>query len=345
MNQPTPSPERQEFYQRISPLNMAPLWESFHSLISPEPTTPCVPYLWSYTEARPYLMESGGLITAKEAERRVLVLENPSLRGHSSITHTLYAGWQLVLPGEVAPCHRHAQSALRLIVEGSGAYTSVNGERAFMERGDFIVTGPWDWHDHGNDTTDAIVWLDGLDIPMVKFFDASFVERYPDEIFPEKRPSGDNTARYGNNMMPVGFSSSQRHSPVFHFPFARSREALESMRRSEEWDAHHGLKMEFINPVDGGPAMPTISTFIQLLPAGFTTKPYRSTDGMVYTVIEGEGSSQIGPDTVTWKQGDVFIAPSWFPQIHRPSGDAVLFSFSDRGVQQKIGLWKERKEE
>src|SRR5262249_36729204 len=151
------------------------------------------------------------LISAQEAERRVLILENPGLRGQSSITHSLYAGLQLVLPGEVAPCHRHAQSALRLGLEGHHGYPGVNGGRILMERGDFIITPPWCWHDHGNDTSDPVVWLDGLDIPLVKFFDASFLERMDEEQQPVTRPSGDAVARYGNNLLPVG---TQRSTPV-----------------------------------------------------------------------------------------------------------------------------------
>ncbi|MCZ6629221.1 MAG: gentisate 1,2-dioxygenase [SAR324 cluster bacterium] len=336
--------ERKAFYGRIDPLHMAPLWETFHELVTPEPVTPCVPSHWAYERVRPHLMEAGRLISAKEAERRVLILENPALRGQASITLSLYAGLQLVLPGETAPCHRHSQSALRLIIEGSGAYTSVNGEPAYMEKGDFIITGAWSWHDHGNDTSEPVVWLDGLDVPLVRFFDASFFERFPEESHPRQRPAGDNAARYGANMMPVGERPHGGHSPVFRYPYARSREALEQMRRLEEWDTHHALKMEFINPADGGPVMPTISAFLQLLPQGFTTAPYRSTDGTVYTVIEGRGESTIGDTTFAWRPGDVFVVPSWYSAWHRGLEESVLFSFSDRGVQEKLGLWKERKE-
>jgi gentisate 1,2-dioxygenase len=124
------------------------------------------------------MMEAGGLITAKEAERRVLVLENPGLRGQSKATTDLYAGVQLVLPGEVAPAHRHSQSALRLVLEGNGAHTSVNGERTPMHYGDFILTPPMTWHDHGNESGEPMFWLDGLDIPIVQFLDASFAEHH-----------------------------------------------------------------------------------------------------------------------------------------------------------------------
>src|SRR4051812_5946861 len=133
----TRTPEREAFYGRIAPHSLAPLWEVLRGLVTPIPATPCIPHLWRYDEVRPFLMEAGRLITAKEAERRVLILENPGLRGQSSITHSLFSGLQLILPGEVAPSHRHAQSALRFVVEGSGAYTAVDGERATMRPGDF----------------------------------------------------------------------------------------------------------------------------------------------------------------------------------------------------------------
>ena len=138
--QPSVSSVRQELYRRMDKHNLAPLWEVLHSLIPDEPMTPCKPALWKYRDARPYLMEAGKLITAKEAIRRVLVLENPGMRGESCITQSLYAGLQLILPGEIAPSHRHSQSALRFIVEGAGAYTAVDGERTTMRPGDFIIT-------------------------------------------------------------------------------------------------------------------------------------------------------------------------------------------------------------
>ena len=129
---PARTAERTAFYDELAPKHMAPLWEVLRALITREPATPCVPVIWHYDEVRPYLMRSGALITAKEAERRVLILENPALAGKASVTHTLYAGLQLILPGEVAPAHRHSQSALRFVIEGEGAYTAVEGERTYM---------------------------------------------------------------------------------------------------------------------------------------------------------------------------------------------------------------------
>lgn len=173
---------------------MTPLWTSLADLVTPTPRSHCRPAHWSFPTIREAILEAGGLITAKEAERRVLVLENPGLRGQSKITTDLYAGVQLVLPGEVAPAHRHTQSALRFVLEGSGAHTTVNGEKTIMHEGDFIITPPMAWHDHGNQSSEPIFWLDGLDIPIVQFLDASFAEHLDQDEQPLDRPIGDSDA-------------------------------------------------------------------------------------------------------------------------------------------------------
>src|SRR5262249_28683789 len=130
---PARTPERQQFYDRIAPLNLSPLWEKLHNLVTAAPQSPCQAHIWHYREVRPQLMQAGELITAMEATRRVLILENPGFQGQATITGSLFAGLQLILPGEVAPAHRHTQSALRFIIEGSDAYTAVDGERTTMQ--------------------------------------------------------------------------------------------------------------------------------------------------------------------------------------------------------------------
>lgn len=338
---PAETPERRAFYDKIDRKSLTPLWAVMSSIITPEPKSGCVPHLWSFEEAKAYILEAGGLITAKEAERRVLILENPGLRGQSRVTTSLYAGLQLVMPGEVAPAHRHSQSALRFVLDGDGAHTAVDGERTIMRYGDFVITPPGAWHDHGNHTREPMIWLDGLDIPIVSFFDASFAEGHPQDEQPISRKTGDALARYGANMLPVDFETRKKSSPIFNYPYARSREALEQMRRQEEWDPCHGLKLRYVNPVDGGFAMPTIAPFLQLLPKGFSTAAYRSTDATVFVAVEGSGRSTIDGQVFEWGSRDIFVAPSWKWITHEPAGDAVLFSFSDRSAQQKLGLWRE----
>jgi gentisate 1,2-dioxygenase len=337
------TPARQAFYDRIDDHHMTPLWSVLGALVTKEPGTACRPHLWPYAQARQFLMEAGELITASEAERRVLILENPGLRGQSRITTSLYGGLQLILPGEVAPSHRHTQSALRFIMEGEGAHTAVGGEKTIMREGDFVITPNWAWHDHGNESDKPMVWLDGLDIPLVQFLDASFAEQLRQEEQTLSHGTGDAQARYGAGLLPVDFESKGLASPVFNYPYDRTREALEVMRREDEWDPCHGLKMRYVNPVNGDFAMPTIATFMQLLPKGFETSSYRSTDATVYVPVEGTGKTFINGDPFSWGPRDIFVVPSWHAVKHEAEADAVLFSFSDRAVQQKLGLWRENR--
>jgi gentisate 1,2-dioxygenase len=256
-------------------------------------------------------MESGRLITADEAERRVLMIENPGIN-LPQITQSLYAGLQLVLPGEVTATHRHTAAALRFVIEGNGAYTSVDGTKITMHPGDLILTPSWTYHDHGNLTGEPVIWLDGLDIPIVNTFDSSFAEHYPGGTKPVAREVSE--------------------SPV-SFPYARLREVLDKA----PLDPHHGHRIHY----GGDVTMPTIDAWLRLLPRGFRSKPYRSTDATVFCVAEGRGRSCIGDQVFEWAPRDVFMAPSWATVTHEAAEESVLFSFSDRPVQRAIGVWRE----
>ena len=339
---------RAALYTEMSPHHLTPLWEVLHALVPPQPNTPCVPALWRYDDVRPYLMRAGEVITAEEAVRRVLILENPALRGQSAITQSLYAGLQLILPGEVAPSHRHTQSALRFVVEGRGAFTAVNGERTTMQPGDFIITPQWTWHDHGSEADGPVVWLDGLDIPMIRFFDAGFAENGTSAQQQITRPEGHNFARYGANMLPVRYDAPHGStSPIFSYPYARSREALARLERDGPVDAHDGFKLRYVNPATGGSPMPTMATFLQLLPRGFSGKSYRQTDGTVFSVVEGRGRATIGRGDSQWHYDfgprDHFVVPSWHTLSLSASDECVLFSYSDRPVQQALSIWHEER--
>jgi len=334
---------RKAYYERIGGNSMTPLWEVLGALVPPEPRSPAVPHHWSYAAVRAQVMEAGTLISAAEAERRVLILENPGLRGQSCITQSLYAGLQLILPGEVAPAHRHTQSALRLVLDGEGAYTSVNGERVTMHRGDFIITPAWTWHDHGNLGSEPVVWLDGLDIPLVRFLDAGFAEKSAAPSQGVARPEGDALARYGANMLPV--DEEQRTGEptrLFIYPYAQTRAALLAIALGAP-DAHLGFKQRFVNPATGASPMPTMGTFAQRLPAGFTTRPYRCTDGTVHVCLEGSGEAEINGRGFGFAERDVFVVPSWQTLTLRARTDSILFSYSDRPVQKALGLWREER--
>lgn len=344
------SRERQQYYDAIAPLGMTPLWEVLHALVPKEPATPCLPAHWVYEAVRPYLMQSGQLISAQEAVRRVLILENPALRGHSAITQSLYAGLQLILPGEMAPNHRHTQSALRFIVEGQGAFTAVGGERTTMHPGDFIITPSWAWHEHGNPSPAPMVWLDGLDIPLIRFLDAGFAENDSAQSQASTRAQGSSFAAYGHNMAPVRHDGHHASpygitSPLFSYPYSRTREALHGLERGSGIDAWDGFKLRYINPLSGGSPMPTMSTFMQHLPAGFVGRPYQQTDGTVFSVVEGSGQAVVKrgeqAHTFNFAPRDHFVVPSWHTLALSSASGCVLFSFSDKPVQQALGVWRE----
>jgi gentisate 1,2-dioxygenase len=335
---------RAEFYQRLRPENLAPLWEVLAALVTPTPRTPAIPAAWSFDRIKPMLMEAGELITAAEAERRVLILENPAMPGQSRTTQTLYAGLQLILPREVAPAHRHTQNALRFIMDGDGAFTALDGERAYMHRHDLILTPGLLWHDHGNETEQPMIWLDGLDIPLVQMLDGSFVEHREDRgAWPTSRQAGDARLRWGRNLRPVRHDRKPgQANPLFIYPFVEWRETLETLRRSEDPHPHDAYLMEFTNPIDGGPVLATISAFARLVPADFVTKPARSTDGMIHVVVEGSGSIKIDGGDFRLSPGTIVVTPSWSERVIEATQDLVLFSYSDRAAQQKLSIWRER---
>jgi gentisate 1,2-dioxygenase len=332
---------REAFYQEIDRDGLAPLWIRLKGLVTYQPEPASRAALWNYDVARAHLMAAGDLLTAEEAERRVLVLENPGLKGQSRITRSLYAGLQLLLPGETAVAHRHTAAALRFIIEGKGGYTAVDGERTLMERGDFVITPSWTWHDHGNETSEPVIWLDGLDLHIVNLFDASFFEHYPNNGVPRLRADDDCEARFGHSMLPADQKSTGRSSPLLNYRYGPARKALAVISRNGPIDPHHGFRLNYTNPLTGGAVMPTINASLQLLPAGLQTELYSSTDSSVFFVVEGSGSSTFGDVTFSWKPNDIFVVPSWAARRHKVNEEAILFSFSDRVAQESLGLWRE----
>lgn len=331
------------FHFELGAKNLAPLWEVMKDLVPREPRSLAVPAYWSAELIRKMAIEAGTLITAEKAERRVLVLENPALRGQSQITTSLYAGVQLILPGEAAPAHRHTASALRLIMEGSGAYTVVDGERVSMRRGDFLITPTWSLHDHGSDGDEPVIWLDGLDVPIVKMLSVGFSEDGGNGVQTIVRPQGDSLARYGSGLLPVNYVARGGASPLFHYPYVRTWEALEKMRRMDEWDAAEGLRLAFTDPTTGESPIRTMGAFMQLLPVGFKGTEIRSTDGTVFSVVEGTGKVSIGDIEWSIKPRDVFVVPSWIWHRISAESDLILFSFSDRPLHQKLGFWRQQR--
>ena len=310
--------DRVRFSKEIAARNLRPLWER---VMRVKPGTAAVPALWRWEEVRPLLMRACELITAREAERRVLMLENPALPGTTFITPALFAGVQAILPGEIAPTHRHTPNALRFVMQGEGAYTAVDGQRIAMRPGDFVVTPGWTWHDHGNDGPAPVVWLDGLDTAFANLLGAHFREDYPKDSQPVSKPAGG--------------------SPILSYPYERTRELLEKLVKGSQPHSSHGWRLRYTNPVTGRDPFPTMTAFMQQLPKGFAGRSCRSADGAVYCVVEGRGGVHIGATHLEFAPHDVFVVPSWEPYRLAAATDCVLFSYSDRAAQEALGFWRE----
>ena len=333
------TPARSQFSREVAALNLTPLWERVTRLA---PGTAAVPAIWRWAEVRPFLMRGTELISAREAERRVLMLENPALPGTTFIATTLFAGLQTILPGEIAPTHRHTPNALRFIVEGEGAYTTVDGDRTAMRPGDFVVTPGWTWHDHGNLGPEPVVWLDGLDTAFANMMGAHFREDYPDETQPATRAEGDAAARNGANLLPVDHRAAEHASLILSYPYQRAREALAQLALTGPPHPSHGYKLPYANPATGGHPFPTIAASMQWLRESFAGCSYRSTESTVFCVVEGRGSVAIGEEQFDFAPHDVFVVPAWEPYRLSAKGDCVLFSYSDRAAQERLGFWREQ---
>lgn len=329
-----------DFAQGISADNMVPLWEVMRGLTPREPRAIVDPVIWRAETIRRNMAAACEAISAEDAERRVLILENPALRGRSLATTSLYAGIQMILPGETAPSHRHTASALRLILSGDGGFTTVDGEKVAMSPGDFIITPTDTLHDHGCEGPDPVMWLDGLDVPVVQMLNAGFSADGPQPAGNSAQPIGYSSAAFASGLMPMDYTPRTAVSPLFHYPYDRARSALETLGRGDRVDPTVGIKLAYTDPTTGRSPIRSMSGYLQLLPKGFEGVAHRQTDGAVFCVVEGEVDVTVGDASWKASRHDVFVAPGWQSRRFATSTEAVLFSFSDRPLQEHLGFWR-----
>ncbi|WP_432842474.1 cupin domain-containing protein [Dactylosporangium sp. CA-092794] len=329
-----------ELYAFLSDHAYEALW-TMENALTRQPVTTMRPYIWRYRQVRDLIMRAGDLISVAEADRRVLAFRNPGFSGRelARATDTLWAAVQMVLPGEAAPPHRHTPSALRFIIEGEGAYTIVDGARVQMEAGDFLITPNWSWHEHGHDGAGAVIWLDGLDSPMVSTLRQMFAEF---EGAPQSK-----THVYSDVLRSGYVEPSWMDRAVFSTLVWKLDDTLRAIEelRGEQGDPYDDVIVEYRNPQTGGPALPTMSAFMQLLRPGAKTWAHRQTSSTVYHVVRGTGYSVLDGQRFEWEPGDTFAVPTWVSHAHAnpTSGDALLFSFSDEPAVRALGLYREQK--
>jgi gentisate 1,2-dioxygenase len=301
-------PSLEALYEEAGGLNMTPGWiRRQEPILRDAPQSAYVPAHWRYDECKAALDAAGRLIDVSLAERRNLALRNPALKGPGfGTTRTLVSAYQMILPGEKAPSHRHTAHALRVIIDGKGSYSTVDGEKTPMETGDIVLTPGWCWHEHGHDGDEPAYWLDGLDVPLVNNVETMFYEEHPD--------------RFEKNVKAVTTSP---------FRFTKADIARRLDRATADNEGFHGPQITL-----EAPTMPTMLLMVQRLPSGMKTRRQRSTTNRIFCCMGGTGESIIGSERFVWAEGDAFIAPCWTWFEHHATSDAQLFELSDEPLMK-----------
>ena len=332
------SPEEEErFYQSTEEAGLRAAWMGRSLERKPK----VVPFAWRWNDAKPLVLRSGEIVTPdRDVERRVLRLANPGL-DHGT-THTISAALQLLLPGENAPAHRHTPTAIRWVLQGQGAYTTVEGDKCYMEPGDLVLTPSWTWHDHNNEGNEPMIWMDGLDTPLVNNLEATFYEQFPEDQQPIVGV-GESERRYASGALrPAWESANTPYSPLWHYKWERTHEALHNLAEIDS-NPFDDVAMEFSDPSTGGPVLRSMACWIQLLRPGVHTRAHRHTSSAVYQVFRGQGHSVINGQRFDWDEGDFLVVPSWAWHEHANDTDdeAILFSIQDIPVMKSLALYRE----
>jgi gentisate 1,2-dioxygenase len=304
-----------------------------------EPKSSFEPCLWKWKDVASGLEKAGETLGLEDSFRRFIAFRTPSMQG--STTHTLLLGAQLVKPGEVAKAHHHTMGAVRFIVRGGGAETTIDGEPFPMYPGDLITTPSWTWHDHYNGSDKPIVWLDGADGPFLRFLEAAFGERFEKDRQPRSRPANYSSYELAS-VRPSWISTGSLQPRAYRYRWEDTEKTLNSLGE-RPGDPYDGILLRYVNPVNGGPTLPTLSCEMQMLRPGEQTKEHRHTSSAIYHVFRGKGFTMIDGARYEWETGDSFTVPLWRRHSHGNGGReaAVLFSINDRPVLDAFGFYRE----
>jgi gentisate 1,2-dioxygenase len=332
-----------DYLAKLRELNLVPLWPSLRAVLPPKvPTRQTRPTFWSYQTLKPLLLQAGELTPIEKAERRVLVLANP---GHGlekmQASAAMYLGMQLLLPGEWAPSHRHTPNAVRMIVEGEGAYTTVDGEKCPMSRGDLILTPTGLWHEHGHDGTEPVVWLDVLDLPLVYYMEASYhINGERQAVRPGR---GDRAwTRAGVVPTPV-FQRSNKAYPMLRYPWVDTRAALLALADDQPEQAC--VQVTYVNPETGDDAENILGFYALMLRPGQTLRLPARSPAQVFHQIEGRSEACIAESTFTLDEADTCCAPGYTEvTLRNLSADtpAFIFMADESPLHRKLGVYETR---
>ena len=335
------------FYKQIQAKHLDALWRTGGGGTGTEADVraPYAPCHWPWSDIEPLVRRAGELVQpSHEDQRRALTLNNPSVQPRPAATHTVSGAIQMVLPGEIAPSHRHTMAAIRFVMRGKGAVTFVNGEGCTMNPGDLILTPGWTWHGHINQTEGPMIWMDSLDVPLVTLLKQGLYEDYQDQLFPATKPVDDSLHRFGaGHMRPVWSQREGPVSPLLSFPWEQTERALHDLARIDS-SPFDDVAFEYTNPMTGGHVLPTLGCWIQMLRPGIHTQAHRHSTVSLYHAFRGRGSTVVDGVQIDWEEGDFFSIPPYAWHEHRNTSsedEAVLFSTNDIPALEALNLYRE----
>jgi gentisate 1,2-dioxygenase len=332
-----------DYRAALAAQNLVPLWPSLRALLPPDKPRPATRAThWPYEALRPLLLQAGTLTPIEKAERRVLVLANP---GHGldkmQASAAIYLGMQLLLPGEWAPAHRHTPNAVRMVVEGEGAYTTVDGQKCPMRRGDLILTPTGLWHEHGHDGDQPVVWLDVLDLPLVHYLEASYHVDGPRQAV---KPSQAERAYARGGLMPAPvFERSAQAYPMLRYPWSEARAALMSL--ADDQAAPEAVQISYVNPESGAPVQNILGFYALMLRPGQTLRLPARSPAQVFHLIEGAAGVEVEGDAFALAEADTCCAPGYTPvTLANCSADepAFIFIADESPLHRKLGIYENR---
>ncbi|MBI4523411.1 MAG: cupin domain-containing protein [Deltaproteobacteria bacterium] len=327
----------EQLNRRLEEMNLVGYWGIPRTEVF-EPVCSFAPNIWRWKDVSDALREAGEILPPGQSFRRFIAFKSP---GKARTTHTVALGLQLVKPGEIAEAHRHTMGAIRFVLEGGGAQTTVEGEPFPMERGDLITTPNWTWHDHFNGSDRPVIWLDGTDRPLLDLLEIGFGELFSERQQMITKPV--DSAIYELAPVRAGRLSSARvQSPPYRYRWKDTERALKILGE-KAGDPFDGLLLRYVNPLTGGFTLPTFSCEIQMLRPKEETRLHRHTSSAIYHVFEGRGFTVIEEQRFEWEKGDTLTVPLWRWHRHgNNSGEpAILFAMNDRPVMESLGFYRE----
>jgi gentisate 1,2-dioxygenase len=334
-------PERRDapFIAALEAAHIHPLWDRYQRITPIHPAAKDPPFVWRWRDVEPHAMRAATECSLEDAERRALIMAHPAFKGETQTTSNLLCAFTVLEPGDKARPHRHTAAAIRFSTQADGAVTVVNGRRCEMREGDLILTPPMCWHGHINESNRRTVWFDAANMPLICNLDANFFEP-GDPMVNEfwQVDEGDERLWAEAGLVVPNNAQPAAHSPKYRYPGEAVRRLLAVLPPSRD-----GTRtLRYVNPVNGGPVMPTLDCTAMRLAKSGGTRARRASYNQICLVVSGEGSSTIGERNFSWTKHDIFTIPHWTWATHKAvGGDADLFVVSDRVVFEHLGLMRE----